>query len=78
MFLNTKNLQKNETFGEIGFLSGENNTMYGKCLSVVHTASLKREDFLKIIQQFPEDYVHFLKTFSIKLYIFCILYWKHI
>ena len=49
-----------ETFGEYGFLTGENNLIIAKSLSVTHMACLRRTDFLSMIREFPDDYVNYI------------------
>lgn len=55
-----KNLQKGETFGEIAFFSGKARSASAKATNFTTILSLNREDFLNVLENFPDDRVKIL------------------
>lgn len=53
-------LHKGQNFGEISFFSGRSRSASAKATDFTTILSLHREDFLKVLEHFPEDRVKFL------------------
>lgn len=51
-----KNLTKGDVFGEIAFFSGNSRTASAQSKDFSTMIYIKREDFLQLLEKFPEDY----------------------
>ena len=51
------NLHKGQNFGEIAFFSGKTRTASAKATNFTKILCLHREDFLKVLEDFPNDRV---------------------
>ncbi|KAL4483975.1 hypothetical protein ABPG72_013981 [Tetrahymena utriculariae] len=54
-----KQLKKGDNFGAIGFFTGQHRTQSVRSLEFTTLLMIKRDEFLQILQEFPQDYERF-------------------